>query len=83
MLFGVNTPGGPRNIVSDVGLDPPREGGSTFKFWDPIVSPEWPATEILCSYRGVGGPKENYAKEGLILNFGIPFISPELLKLRN
>jgi len=26
MLFGVNTPGGPWNIVLDVGLDPPQRG---------------------------------------------------------
>jgi len=40
MLFGVNTPDGPWNIVLDMGPDPPlrAEGGSTFKFWDPLIS---------------------------------------------
>jgi len=28
MLFGVNTPGGPRNIVLDGGPDPPQRGDS-------------------------------------------------------
>jgi len=37
MLFGMNTPGGPRNIVLDVGPDPLTERGRglTFKCWDP------------------------------------------------
>jgi len=36
MLFGVNTPGGPWNIVLDVDPDPPSERGRgpTFKFPD-------------------------------------------------
>jgi len=42
MLFGVNTPGGPRDIVLDVGPDPPTERGRrpTFKFLDLLISPE-------------------------------------------
>jgi len=33
MLFGVNTPGGPWNIVLHVGLDPPTDGrGPVFNF---------------------------------------------------
>jgi len=36
MLFGVNTPWNPRNIVLDVGPDPPQRGrGTQFKFRDP------------------------------------------------
>jgi len=43
ILFGVKTPGGPWNIVLDVVPDPPqrKKNGPTFKFWDPLVSPEW------------------------------------------
>jgi len=42
MMFGMNTPGGPWNIVLDAGTDPPTERGKglSFKFWDPLVSPE-------------------------------------------
>jgi len=36
MLFGVNTPAGPRNIVLKVVLIP-----HSFEFWDPLLSPEW------------------------------------------
>jgi len=75
MLFGVNTTGGPWNIVLEVGPDPPREGeGASFTF-----------------HREMWGPNENYAKLGhrgsgagsrdLILNFGTPLLSLEWLKL--
>jgi len=40
MLFGVNTPGGPWNIVLDVGPDPPTERGQ-FKCWEPLISLDW------------------------------------------
>jgi len=42
MLFGGNTPGGPWNIVLDVGpdLSSEREKGPSFKFWDFILSSE-------------------------------------------
>jgi len=42
MLFGVNTAGGRWNIVLDGVLVTPqrREGGLTFKFCAPLVSPE-------------------------------------------
>jgi len=41
MLFGVNTPEGPWNIVLDVGPDPSLRGkGATFKYWEPLASPE-------------------------------------------
>jgi len=36
MLFGVNTPGGPWSA----GPDSPQRGGSSFKFCDPLLSPE-------------------------------------------
>jgi len=42
--FGVNTPGGPWNIVLDGGPDPPQRKVKwpTFKFWDPLISPnDW------------------------------------------
>jgi len=47
MLFRVNTPGCPWNIVLDVGTDPPqrRRGG--------------PRLEILCAYRLIGALSEN------------------------
>jgi len=36
MLFGVNTPGGPWDIVLHGGPDPHiQEEGQTFEFWDP------------------------------------------------
>jgi len=59
MLFGVNTPGRPWNIVLDVGPDPviERERGPNFKFWDPLVSlgtAEARNLKILCAYRGLG-----------------------------
>jgi len=48
MLFGVNTLGGPQNIVLHRGHDPPTDKGRgpTYKFWNPL------------------GPNENYAKVG-------------------
>jgi len=40
ILFGVNTPGGPWNIVLDVGPDPPQrgEGGPLLNFETPYIS---------------------------------------------
>jgi len=49
MLFGMNTPGGPWNIVLNVGPpDPPQRGGGrpNFTFWDPLLSSEWLKLEI-------------------------------------
>jgi len=47
MLFGVNTPGGPWNIVLDGGPDPPGDRGrATFKFWDTLMTPKWLKLEI-------------------------------------
>jgi len=41
VLFGVNTPGGPWNILLDVGLDIPQRGEwAQFKFWHPLLYPE-------------------------------------------
>jgi len=41
MLFGVNTPGGPWNIVLDGGPDPPqRVEGPSVKLWDFLLSSE-------------------------------------------
>jgi len=42
ILFGMNIPGGPWNMVLDRGPDPPtdRGRGRTFKFWDPLISPQ-------------------------------------------
>jgi len=43
VLFRVNTPGGPWNVVLNMGPDPPtkRGRGPTIKFWGPLISPEW------------------------------------------
>jgi len=42
ILFGVNTPGGPWNIVLDGVMIPHREGSRDilFEFWDPLISHE-------------------------------------------
>jgi len=42
MLFGVNTSGGPWNIMLDVGPDPFTDRGRrpTFKLWGFLISPE-------------------------------------------
>jgi len=48
MLFGVNTPGGPRNIVLDVGPDVPTErwrGVQILNFWTSLISSEWQKLE--------------------------------------
>jgi len=58
MLFGVNTPRSPWNIVLDVGPDPPTERwrGPSFKFWDSplIFGTAGARLEILHAYRWVG-----------------------------
>jgi len=43
MLFGVNTPMGPRNIVLDVGpdLQTERGRGQLFNYEIPLLHPEW------------------------------------------
>jgi len=49
MLFGVNSSGGPWNIVLDVGPDPSQrgEGGPTFKISDfPHISGTAEATDL-------------------------------------
>jgi len=60
MLFGVNTPGGPRNIVLDGGADPStgeRAGDIILNFGTPLISLEWLQLEncFACIEKG-GGP---------------------------
>jgi len=53
MLFGMNTPGDPWNIVLDMGPDSPTERGRgpSFKFWDPLLSMEGLKLELkFCVY---------------------------------
>jgi len=71
MLFGVNTRGGPRNIVLHGSPDPSQRGGggSWGKFcqlWTHYISQERLKLEIwnsACVYRA-GDPNENCAKVG-------------------
>jgi len=63
----VNTPGGPWNIVLDVGTDPPQRGEKgkepTFEFWDPPhICGTAEATKFKFNVPIDGwGPSENYA----------------------
>jgi len=68
MLFGMNTPGDPWNIVLDVGPDPPQrgEGGPLLNFGSLLIFPEQPKLEtwhFLCIQKD-GEPHENYATVG-------------------
>jgi len=61
-LLGLNTSGGPWNIVLDVAPDPPQRGGGlpNFKFWDPLLALEQLKLQtwnFLCVQRGEGRNK--------------------------
>jgi len=56
MLFGVNTPGNPRNIVLKVVPDPPqrRGGGPVLNFGTPIFGTAEARDLTFCAHREVG-----------------------------
>jgi len=64
MLFGMNTPGGPRNIVLDVGPDAPTERGRgpVLNYGTPFGTAKSRNLK-LCVHRG-GVHNENYATVG-------------------
>jgi len=68
MLCGMNTLGGPRNIVLHGVPDPPTDrGGPTFKLWDlpPHISRMAEARDFkFCVHIEGDGPNKNYAKVG-------------------
>jgi len=65
MLFGVNTPEGPWNIVLKLRLDPPQRGrgGPILNVGTPLLSLEWLKLEIwnFARIQKGEGPNENYA----------------------
>jgi len=67
MLFGVNTPRGPWNIVLDVGPDSPTESerGPVLNFGTPHIYGTAEARDLTFrEHIEGGGPNENYAKVG-------------------
>jgi len=68
MLFGVNTPGDPWNIVLGVGPDPPQREveGPVLNLGTPLLSSEWLKLQNwnFACIPSAGGPNENDAKVG-------------------
>jgi len=94
MLFGVNTLGGPWNIVLDVGPDPHREGGAQFKILGPPPVCGMAAARDLKFRVHIDGwwPLKNYAQVGHRgsraesrdnSEFWDPLVSLEWLKLES
>jgi len=61
MLFGVNTPGGPLNIVLKVGFDAPQRGGGEFLIMGPLsIFGTAKARDLkVCVHIEGWGPNEN------------------------
>jgi len=61
MLFGMNTPGSPWNIVLDVGPDPPQKGGTHFYILGPPhISGTAEARDLkFCIHIEWWGPNDN------------------------